>query len=183
MPKHLQLKISLVGSQPLIWRRLLVPETTTLLVLHYIIQAAFDWENDHLFCFRHQKKIYDGEELEQGPEIPLAFLGLTKESQLAYLYDFGDDWDHMIVVEKTDARDSTQVVTHPVCIAGERAAPPEDSGGIWGYESKCEILADKTHEHYAETVEWMGEVFNPDHFELTGINKALRKLGAMSELS
>jgi hypothetical protein len=143
-----QLKVTLQGSKPSIWRRVLVTGDTTLAKLHDILQIAFAWEDYHL----HQFTIggvdygvpdpdYDDWEhvLINEKRIKLAQVITGPKQRFLYTYDFGDGWDHSILVEKVLAADPEG--RYPVCTAGRRAAPPEDCGGIWGYHHMLEVLA------------------------------------------
>ena len=131
------MKATIVGTKPPVWRRLLVPETTTLLQLHEILQAAFGWWDSHL----HESEIDgvrygtdDGEGWGPPPKSERrARLGTVAGEGTAfrYVYDFGDDWEHKLVVEKGLA--PVPGATYPDCVAGRRACPPEDCGGVWGY--------------------------------------------------
>ncbi|HEU0026810.1 MAG TPA: plasmid pRiA4b ORF-3 family protein, partial [Ktedonobacterales bacterium] len=178
-----QLKITLQDSKPPIWRRIQTPGAITLAELHRIIQAAMGWEDQHLHQFIVGDRVY-------GPAIPgldeagidarderrarLNEVAPREGSKFIYRYDFGDDWDHMVVVErilepKPDAR-------YPRCLAGRRACPPEDSGGIWGYEQLMETLKNPSDPEYAEAREWVGEDFNPEAFSLDEANTDLATL-------
>jgi len=101
--------------------------------------------------------------------------GAATRCALRYLYDFGDDWQHDIVVEAVGPADSD--ARYPRCTAGRRAGPPEDCGGVWGFAELLEILADPQHEEHAERLEWLGidsaEEFDPAAFDLAEINRDL----------
>ena len=93
------------------------------------------------------------------------------KSTLTYEYDFGDGWTHIIEVQKIfEAKTDSDC---PKCLAGKKNCPPEDSGGIWGYYNMLEILADPEHKEYEETLEWVGEEFDPDTLDLDEINAEL----------
>lgn len=132
-----KLKISLRGISPQIWRRVLVPADLTLYGLHRVIQIAFGWEDYHLHAFklhgRHYATMWTGERHRDaaGHEIILSDLQLRMRQRILYEYDFGDLWEHEIRVEARLKREDGKV--YPVCIAGARAGPPEDSGGPAGY--------------------------------------------------
>jgi hypothetical protein len=174
--KTYQIKVGLAGSDPLIWRRLSLPGDTTLDVLHHVIQVAFGWEDCHLHEFEAKKSRYadityqpvEGASDERGAT--LAMLAPRKGSRLRYTYDFGDDWVHDIVVEATE-----RAVGEPrvVCLAAERAGPPEDCGGVWGYLHLLEVIADPAHPEHEDGVEWLGESFDPAAVDLEAINTAL----------
>ncbi len=161
----IQLKISLNGAKPPIWRRIQLPQDATFLDLHAAIQDAMGWADGHLHEFSFEQKsskrpILIGppnpdsmfETHAEKKELVCNWLG-SKWKQCIYTYDFGDNWDHTVLFEKTLPAEPG--VTYPRCIAGKRACPPEDSGGIWGYKHTLEVLADPSHPEYAETREWL----------------------------
>jgi len=105
----------------------------------------------------------DGElDILPGWEVPISSYFSLENKKADYLYDFGDGWEHMIVLEKILPQE--QGSRYPICIAGERACPPEDCGGTWGYENLLEIIKDKKHEDYKYMMEWLGGKFNPEEF-------------------
>ena len=160
-----QFKIQLKDiSQPPVWRRVLVPKDFTFDRLHEVIQAAFGWENYHLYEFSPQgigsnPSITDpnGNDWDE-PDMDASETKLneifTKEKQTyIYTYDFGDSWEHKITLEKiTDDNSSKKAA----CIGGEGACPPEDCGGVWGYESFLKIISDSQHPEYEGMREWAG---------------------------
>ena len=178
-PTIYQLKLTLIGSSPAIFRRLLVPADEILEYLHHVIQLAMPWNNSHLHQFRDvQRKRYWADpdfELEyvNGDETTTCIADLLKKpkDRLIYDYDFGDSWEHEIKLEKILPPDPTLKL--PACTAGKLAAPPDDCGGIFGYYHNLEIIKDSTHEEYDDIVEWLGEDFDPNTFNLDDINRAL----------
>ncbi len=177
-----QLKITLKGSKPPIWRRVLVPENITLYDLHEIIQIVMEWQDYHLHAFTIAGQIYGNPEDDGNDDFGtknetryhLNKLGLSEKARFSYEYDFGDSWDHTILVEKI--LPALPAEHYPVCIAGKRAAPPEDTGGIWGYENLLQVIADPAHEDHAEMIEWIPEGFDPEEFDLDAVNVALQHL-------
>ncbi|WP_219465982.1 plasmid pRiA4b ORF-3 family protein [Nonomuraea rhizosphaerae] len=176
------IKVTLRGSRPTIWRRLEVASDSTLRHLHDVIQATFGWENYHMWVFDSASGRFGVTDREL--EIRNAATGRLDEvaphagDRLRYTYDFGDDWEHEIVVEAvTDPEPGT---AYPRCLTGRRAGPPEDSGGVYGYEYLLEILADPAHEEHRERLEWLGldsaDQFNPGSFDANKINDALSGL-------
>lgn len=169
-----QFKISLENIKPLIWRRIQVPETYTFWDLHVAIQDSMGWLDYHLHQFdlinpqiRRKEGIgipdEDGElDILPGWEFPISSYFSLENKKADYLYDFGDGWEHMIVLEKILPQE--QGSRYPICIAGERACPPEDCGGTWGYENLLEIIKDKKHEEYKRMMQWLGGKFNPEEF-------------------
>ena len=184
--KTYQLKIELEGSSAPIWRRVLVPGNISLGRLHAVIQMVMGWDNDHLHQFIIDKQFYSDPEFELND----SFGGSTARNEkktllqddapragkvLIYEYDFGDSWTHRIKVEKI-IKQGPSTGSAVQCIDGARACPPEDCGGIWGYEDLLEALKDPKHAGHESTLEWLGEEFDPEAFDLEKINKALHRL-------
>ncbi|MBU0493925.1 MAG: plasmid pRiA4b ORF-3 family protein [Chloroflexi bacterium] len=177
-----QLKITLEHIKPPIWRRLLVRSDATLGDLHRIIQAAFGWMDYHLhqfvigeFYYGEPQPDYDDYmEMRDEQELTLRHLTAEEGFRFRYEYDFGDDWQHLILVEKILDPQPGQV--YPLCVKGHRACPPEDVGGPWGYENFLEAITDPKHEEHEEYLEWIGDEFDPDEFDLEEINEALHNL-------
>ncbi len=174
-----KMKITLRGAKPPIWRRLEVPSGITLEQLHHSIQEAFGWMGYHLWVFTTPIGDYGVADPELGHH-SAASTKLNKVAERAgdrfrYTYDFGDDWEHEILVE--DVLTAEPDVAYPRCLAGRRACPPEDCGGIWGYEELCEILADPDHPEHASRLDWLGlesaDQFNPAQLNLDEVNEAL----------
>lgn len=170
------IKITLRDSRPPIWRRLQVPSDCTLRQLHGAIQAAFGWEDYHLWVFEvsgAQYGVADRElEIRSAASKRLSQVAPDAGNRLRYTYDFGDGWEHDIVVEAVG--EAEPGAAYPRCLAGRRACPPEDCGGIWGYENLLEILADPDHEEHDERLEWLGlgsaAEFDPAAFDLDQVN-------------
>lgn len=143
-----QLKVTLKHSKPPIWRRIQVRGGTTLERLHWIIQAAMGWGNEHLWVFDIRGLRYTDEEWapdnadEAARNVTVDELGLEAGARFLYTYDFGDNWKHVVEVEKILAPVSG--VHYPRCVKARRACPPEDIGGVWGYEALLEALKDPT---------------------------------------
>jgi hypothetical protein len=174
-----QLKITLEHSKPPIWRRILVPSEVSLGKFHFIIQIAMGWTNSHLHQFIRRGKMYGDAEFNDdfGPPMAdenrhqLAQLLEKEKDSLTYEYDFGDGWQHKIILEKILPADETLAV--PSCIKGKRACPPEDCGGIWGYADLLEIIKDPSHPEHEAMLEWLEEDFDPEHFSIEETNQAL----------
>jgi hypothetical protein len=181
----LQVKITLAEvADPPVWRRLLVPAAMRLDRFHQVIQAAMGWEDYHMHVFS------DGRTEYGLPDPELAFRDERKAAlrdlipreggRARYTYDFGDDWEHEIVVEKLLAAEPS--TAYPVCVAGEGACPPEDCGGVWGYEHLREVLADPANEEHEDMLAWLGldqgADFDPHSFDVDKANRALSLLGA-----
>jgi hypothetical protein len=171
-----QLKITIDGFERPIWRRLIVPQDWTLHHLHHAIQRIFSWEDYHLHSFWVGKREFGVPDPEsQAADESRVRLGdiLRARMKLRYEYDFGDAWDHTILVEKVLDGDDTRVR----CVAGERAGPPEDSGGPWGYEEKLAARADPEDPDHTDMLEWLAG-HDPESFDLDAINWRLRDLRA-----
>ncbi|WP_165436551.1 DUF1841 family protein [Amycolatopsis suaedae] len=179
--KTYRIKVSIAGSEPMIWRRLSLPGDTTLDVLHRVIQVAFGWEDCHLHAFEAKGRRYAAmtyEPLEGALDeraVTLAELAPRKSSRLRYTYDFGDDWVHDIVVEATEPMRGEPTV---VCLDAGRAGPPEDSGGVWGYLDLLEAVADPAHPEHDDRLEWLGEGFDPAAVDRDAINAMLAACGS-----
>ena len=173
-----QLKITLKDIKPPVWRRVLVPDCS-LLRLHEIIQAAMGWENYHLYDFEVGGEHFtdprgmDDLDMEDAGKVKLSGVAPEGKAKLRYTYDFGDNWQHEVVVEKILPPEEGR--KYPVCIAGKRACPPEDCGGPWGYMEFADAIKDPRHERHGEFVEWRGE-FDPEAFDPDALNKELRRL-------
>jgi hypothetical protein len=160
-----QLKVTLRDSKPPIWRKLLVLDSTTLYKLHQIIQVAMGWTDSHLHQFIIENKRYsipspeDWEPVIDERRTHLNQVIPSEKFKFVYVYDFGDSWEHEILVEKI--LPSELGVKYPLCIKGKRACPPEDVGGIWGYDSFLEAMGDPSHKEYDFYLEWWGGEFDP----------------------
>lgn len=182
-PPVYTLKITLIGTEPPVWRRVVVRSDIGLGDLHDVIQLSMGWEDHHLHHFIVGKSFYGVPEPNQDDfgfktldeqDFALIDIAPRKGSKFKYEYDFGDSWQHEIRVEKIE-RD-VPGHTHPVCLDGERNCPPEDVGGIWGYSELVEAMADRKHKRRKEFIEWLGEPFNPEAIDLKEANKQLKKL-------
>jgi len=187
-----QLKVTLLGSDPPIWRRLLVPSTWTLDDLHEALQRAMGWEGYHVYGFSAGRRRWYMP--REGSGVDGMFVGLftprptaythtvhldhvapDKGSSIVYVYDLGDQWEHDILVE--DVLPWTPGEPIPRCLGGERACPPEDCGGIGGYEDIVRAIQDPKHEpermSREELLEWLPEGYSPESFDLEEINERL----------
>ena len=176
-----QLKITLDGTDPPIWRRFQVKDCT-LDELHGVLQVVMGWENDHLYQFQAGKQQYSPGEHEFGAfsgnpsqdstRTVLSELVKRKGSKFGYEYDFGDSWWHVIEVEErlTDQPE----FGHPVCLEGELACPPEDCGGIYGYHDCLEALKNPDDPDYADRLEGIGD-YDPDDFDPHRVNRVFAR--------
>lgn len=169
------LKVTLMGTNPPVWRRLLVPGSMTLGALSEAILTAMGWVGGHLHAFDVDGRQYGdpGSTEDVADENRLTLNGVVKSGvkRFEYNYDFGDDWEHIVAVEKTLAPVAGQA--YPACVEGKRNCPPEDCGGVWGYEELLEILADPAHPEREERLEWLGGDFDPEEFDVSTADKRL----------
>ena len=176
--KIYQFKIILEDSKPVIWRRIQVPENYTFWDLHVAIQDSMGWCDCHLNQFetisvRPREIQYIGMPSDEFTETEILteweekisdWFSLDKRKAMRYNYDFGDNWDHKITLEKILSKE--EKTKYPICIAGARACPPEDSCGINGYYNLLEIINNPQDEEYEEKMEWLGGGFDPEEFDL-----------------
>ena len=177
-----QLKVTLADSKPPIWRRILVASDVDLSLFHDILQDAMGWTDSHLHQFIAGGVMYSTPDDDLAPGFGVEFKDESKyklsqvlkkeKASLTYEYDFGDSWTHKIVLEKILPYEGS--IEAPSCIKGKRACPPEDCGGIWGYENLIAIIQDPKHPEHQDMLEWLGDEFDPEHFDLDEINKALQ---------
>lgn len=175
--KVYQFKITMKDIKPIIWRRILVPETYDFWDLHVAIQDAMGWLDYHLHVFRIRRKhantvteigipdedrFEDESEMLAGWEIPISSYFNDVGVRAEYEYDFGDCWEHDIVFEGILTKEKNQ--KYPKCLDGARACPPEDCGGVTGYYNLLEIISDPDNEEYEEMITWLGGKYDPDEF-------------------
>jgi hypothetical protein len=172
-----QLKVQLREVRPPVWRRVLVPGEMDLAELHEVVQAAMGWTNSHLHEFEAEGARYgvpdpdwDLDEVADESGVRLSRIA-GEGSRLRYAYDFGDGWQHDVIVEKVLPRQPG--LRYPCCAAGRRACPPEDVGGPWGYEDFLAAVGDPGHDEHEQWDEWAGGGFDPAEFNLPAVNKAL----------
>jgi hypothetical protein len=177
-----QIKVTLSGIRPSIWRRILVRSDTPLDVLHQILQTVMGWFDEHLHAFEIDGLEIGAPDVDVDGDVAdessfcLSQVASAAGARLVYRYDFGDDWEHQLVVEKV--LEPAEGARHPRCVAGKRATPPEDIGGPLGYQRFLEIISDATHPERAQHLAWAGGEFDPDEFEVDAINEALALLQA-----
>ena len=185
--RAVQLKISLKNSKPPIWRRVLVNSSITFYELHYTIQIAMGWGIFHLYEFKignYQIGIiggdfddpeYESSNVIDAKEITLEeVLSQGEVKSFSYEYDFGDGWNHSVMVEKIMPLEPDKY--YPVCIKGKLACPPEDCGGLYGYYNLLEIISNKKHPEHMEMLEWLGGGFDPNEFEVDDANVDLEDI-------
>jgi hypothetical protein len=180
-----QTKIKLLGvSKPPVWRRLQLPADTRLDHLHDIIVAAFGWENYHMHVFTNGHEEFGEPDPELGfndeRRVTLGELISGIGDRLRYTYDFGDNWEHEIVVE--DLLDADPDTHYPVLVAAKGACPPEDCGGPWGYTDLKAILADPSHEQHQQMLDWLSldnsSAFDPNAVTTDQIEEKVALNGA-----
>lgn len=174
-----QLKVTLKYIRPPIWRRILIASTTNLGNVHIALQVVMGWTNSHLHEFLKGSERY-GEPDEEFPsdihdeaKFRLDQILKQEKDKLIYTYDFGDSWEHEVLLEKILPFEHSVVL--PTCIKGKRACPPEDVGGIGGYAMFLDAVSDPRHPEYKEVREWVGGDFDSEHFDLDEVNVLLRK--------
>ena len=176
--KVYQFKIVMKDIVPVIWRRILVPETYNFWDLHVAIQDAMGWLDYHLHVFRFRPKhshkpteigIPDEDRFEGMPEvlpgwgIPISRYFDTVGTTANYEYDFGDGWQHEVMLEGILLKEKTQ--KYPKCVDGARACPPEDCGAVPGYYHLLEVISDPSNEEYDEMITWLGKKYDPEKFK------------------
>ena len=175
------LRLSVVGCQPRIWRRLLVRESMWLSRLHDSIQILFDWFDYQTHAFNLDDLHFgnpvklDALSIEDDRDVSLADLDLEHRARFAYGYHFGEGWQVEIKVEKTGA--PQKGVHYPACVAGEHAGPPEDCGGLEAFHDMLASIKEPHTDLGREWLEWLGPDYRADTCDLDKLNKALKKLG------
>jgi hypothetical protein len=179
-----QFKITLLGITPPIWRRIQAPDGT-LDKLHEHIQTAMGWTNSHLHQFKIGAQLYaDPDLMEEDFEAWECQDSTTtmlsdivpsggERFRFHYEYDFGDSWEHEVLFEGSPPVDPK--VKYPTCLEGERACPPEDVGGVWGYADFLDAIDNKKHEEHKEMLRWVGGRFDPEQFDAAAATKSMRK--------
>lgn len=162
---------------------MLVPGHYTLADVHWVIQIAMGRTNSHLHHFQVGETYYslpmpgtDWEESDEKDSSKARLDGIAPRAKMKfrYEYDFGDSWDHDILVEKISPPDPK--LKHPICLKGARACPPEDVGGVWGYAEFLQAIRDPDHPEHEEYLEWIGGEFDPGAFDPEAVNKELKRL-------
>ena len=174
-----QLKITLLGIQPPIWRRILVPSTMRLCCLHDAIQAVFGWTDTHLHHFEKHGEYWgvlddeDFAELNDETKVPVRKVLMGEGDSMTYTYDFGDNWRHKVLLEKILPAGA---ISRPICVDGRRRRPPEDVGGPSGYQEFLEVTFGPGHEESEHFREWAGGTYHAEEFDLKAVNDALARI-------
>jgi hypothetical protein len=177
-----QLRVTLRGSHPLIWRQIQVRSDITLGKLHRILQVVMGWTGTHLHQFAIRGKQYwipDEGDMDLRKKIDerkhrLRDVVSRQASRFRYEYDFGDLWTHELLVE--NILSPQEGVRYPVCLAGARACPPEDIGGTPGYENFLAAINSPRHPEHQEYLDWIGHRFDPEAFDVNEVNRKLHWL-------
>lgn len=181
-----QLKVVLLGTKPPVWRRLLVPGGANLGWLHAVLQVALGWTNSHLHQFAVQGALYsdtrhhyaefeDSQEILEACKFKLEQVAPNEGDVLRYDYDFGDSWQHDVIVERISPANPAAAKA-ATCVEGARACPPEDCGGFWGYENLLKVLKNRKHPDHKRMKQWVGGSFDSETFDVARISSCLTKL-------
>ena len=173
-----QIKVTLMRTAPPIWRRLLVGSDITLSGLHDLLQLAMGWTNSHLHEFQFRGQCYGSTDAVLGltegideRKVRLNQLLVRVGAKIVYTYDFGDGWEHAVVLEKCLPVDSN--MTYPACTGGRGACPPEDCGGVGGFYNLLEALQNPRRPEHKELLEWVGRDYDPEKFSSEAVNRSL----------
>lgn len=184
-PQPITLRIELCDIEPLVWRRVIVPDQTTLAALHNYLQWVMGWNTSHAHEFdvgnhiiaadwwiREMSTDAEGANYRDERRVSVATVAaeLGVSGEFEYRYDMGDGWRHRIVIEPMSAAMPAGLPL-PCCVAGENACPPDNVGGPPGYQLFLRVLADRSDEQHEEMMRWCGGVFDPKGFDLNRINR------------
>jgi len=177
-----QFRVSLKGISPQIWRRIEVPAAYSFWDLHVAIQDSMGWSDCHLHRFLIRDRVthvideigipdeerpFDDETIP-GWEMPLKVYFMKRDDRAEYLYDFGDGWQHDVVLE--DISERLPKTKYPRCLGGARACPPEDCGGTGGYGRLLRIISDPYHDEYEDMMGWLGGGYDPEAFDPSAVH-------------
>ena len=175
----IRLRITLADVRPAVWRRVLVPGSVRLSKLHAMFQAAMGWTDSHLHVFRIGDAMYGTQFDEYAPEeldekSVTVLQAIREHRRFVYEYDFGDSWEHEVVVEEITT--ALFGLKFAVCLDGQNACPPEDCGGALGYAELLQVLADPNDEQYEHLLGWVGSAFDAEAFDLGETNAMLQRV-------
>ena len=180
-----RIRVELRELEPRIWRRVDLPLSSTLEALHHIVQVAFRWQDYHLYEFGVGERVYGvpsdedafyDRKVYKASAIRLKTVVERGVDRFLYVYDFGDDWRHDVIVE--EVRDGAGDAEYPVFVDGARRCPPEDVGGPPGFMEFLEAVLDRGHEQHARMTEWYGGQFDPEDIDETWIRSVLKMYAA-----
>lgn len=185
MPKYYNVRIELEGIEPAIYRQILIDPDIKLSQFHKIIQSLFDWTNSHPHQFFASNTYYvnprivpiDSPNMINYGKLKLSDILYPRRKKIYYEYDFGDSWIHLITLKGVQELEEVFVVR---CIGGQRNSPPEDCGGIFGFEEILTTLSRPNSDEYKELIEWLGEDYDPLYFDLEERNYFLRRFNKIS---
>ena len=170
--------MTLLGTRPPIWRRLLVPANVTLAQLHDVLQVAMGWQECHLHEFTAgggqfgrpdpEDRFMGMPPVEDERRVRLSSVLNRTGAKAIYTYDFGDSWEHSILLEKR--LPAAPTIAYPICTGGQLACPPEDCGSIPGFYDLLEALRDPTQEQHQELRDWVGDDYDPEEFSIEAVN-------------
>lgn len=177
-----QLKISLDRIQPSIWRRIQVPADVSLFKLHFILQLSMGWTNSHLHEYQIDGRVFgdpDNDEfgefdIKDERDYQLQQVLPDAGVEFSYLYDFGDSWQHNLLLEAILEADDC--LPSPACLGGARSCPPEDVGGVYGYEEFSAAIGDSDHPEHEDFLLWAGEKFDPEAFNREEVDRAIKNV-------
>ncbi len=176
----IKVRVELLYTNPPIWREVLVSPAMKLTHFCRLLQDVMGWVGGHLDQLIKGRERYTSpspfepddpdDDAKPASKFKVSDVLTRKGSKCHYLYDFGDSWEHEITVIETGLTHAGKL---PVCVAGARACPPEDCGGNLGYEDLCAAMTDKKHPERENLIEWLGEVYDPEAFDLDEVNQRL----------
>lgn len=171
------LKVTLRDVKPAVWRRVAVQSETPLPKFAHMLEAAMGWEGHHLHMFDVGGILFGRADEDADYQIDercatMKHLLPKLQSKLLWNYDFGDGWEHDVVVEAIES--SQEGKRYPLCLEGKRACPPEDCGGVPGYGELLRVLADPDDDEHDHMVSWAPEGFDPAAFDIVAANRRMR---------
>jgi Plasmid pRiA4b ORF-3-like protein len=171
--------VTLLDVDPATWRRVEVPANFTLEGLHDVLQTIMGWANYHLHHFQLGDLMYgeltpEDRDMLDGRKLKLSALAIDGERAFEYVYDYGDNWRCVVVLEAIAP--ASPGIVYPRLVEGARRGPPEDVGGPWGYIEFLEAIADPKHKRHKELIQWIGDDFDPARFDINETNRALKPL-------
>ena len=184
------LRIELEDIEPLIWRRVAVPTSMNLKTVHGVIQAAMGWLDCHLWEFKANERKYSllipndpdwNERITDAANTKLSALVAAGVTDIRYVYDMGDNWQHRIIVEKLMPAEPG--ARYPQFLGGERRCPPEDCGGFPGYYEFLDNIASKQSKKRKAALDWYGRAYDPDEIDEKQIVDALKRIAGGQDLA